>query len=402
MTTRVAEGARGLGWGALAILLVGRIAFNTAFRVVYPLLAFLATGLEVSLSTASLLVTMQVGTTLLSPLGGVLSDARGERFTMQLGLAAFCAGALICALATMFVPFLCGYGLIGLGTALFMPSAQSYASARSSYAQRGRVLGLFELSWAISALVGVAGLTRLVVAQGSWAPAYWVLLALGALTLALSLTLPGDERKASRTMDGEGQGQREGALPMGQALAQPGVWPALGFIFCQLLAVELIFVVYATWLEHDFGANTDQLGQIFALLGIVELVGSSGAALLTDKLGKRRSVLAGFGATAALLALLPLSSGNWALFLTIFLLFDLFFEFAIVSIFPLMSGLTQRGRGTVLATTVAAVGMGRVAGSLLGPRLFEAIGFGANGLLAALLAAGGVALGALLMREGQE
>src|SRR5690606_18845196 len=82
MTTRVAEGARGLGWGALAILLVGRIAFNTAFRVVYPLLAFLATGLEVSLSTASLLVTMQVGTTLLSPLGGVLSDARGERFTM--------------------------------------------------------------------------------------------------------------------------------------------------------------------------------------------------------------------------------------------------------------------------------------------------------------------------------
>jgi len=393
MTTQAAERAKGLGWGHLAILLLGRIAFNTAFRVVYPLLAFLATGLEVSLGVASLLVTMQVGATLLSPLGGLLADARGERLTMQLGLVSYCAGALVCALTAGFVPFLCGYGLIGLGTALFMPAGQSYASGRSSYAQRGRVLGLLELSWALAALVGVSQLTRLVEAQGGWAAAYWVLLGLGALTLALTPALP-EERRAPAVREA-------GAPAEPAALAQPGVWPALGFVLCQLLAVELIFVVYAAWLEADFGATTAQLGQIFALLGLVELAGSSGAALLTDRIGKRRAVLAGFGATAALMALLPLSAGSWGLFLLLFLLFDLCFEFAIVSVFPLVSGLAVRGRGTVMAASVAAVGVGRVIGSLLGPQLFAGAGFWANGLLAALLAGLGVAAGAALIREGR-
>lgn len=393
MSVQVAERGAGLSVGQLGILLVGRIAFNTAFRVVYPLLAFLAGGLGVSLGTASLLVTMQVGATLLSPLGGWLSDTRGERLTMRLGLAGFCAGALICALATGFAPFLLGYGLIGLGTALFMPASQSYASERTSYAERGRVLGLLELSWALAALVGVAGLTQLVVAQDSWAPAYWALFGVGAATFALVLTLPGGNAEARRA-----GGAAVRAEP--GALGQPGVWAALGFVVCQLLAVELIFVVYAAWLERDFAATTVQLGQVFALLGVVELAGSSAAALLTDRVGKRRAVLLGFALTAGLIGLLPLSSGSWWLFLTLFLLFDLCFEFAIVSVFPLVSGLARRGRGTVMAATVAAVGVGRVVGSLLGPRLFEGAGFWANGLAAALIAAVGVGVGALLIREG--
>lgn len=393
MSAQAAERATGLGLSQLGILLTGRIAFNTAFRVVYPLLAFLAGGLGVSLGTASLLVTMQVAATLLSPLGGWLSDVHGERLTMRLGLASFCAGALLCALAAGFGPFIVGYGLIGLGTALFMPASQSYASERTSYAERGRVLGLLELSWAMSALVGVAGLTWLVEAQQSWAPAYWALLGVGLTTLALSLALPGDSHEA------RAQRREAGGGVMG-ALTQHGVWAALGFVVCQLLAVELIFVVYAAWLGRDFGATTAQLGQVFALLGIVELAGSSAAALLTDRVGKRRAVLLGFALTAGLVALLPLSSGRWGLFLALFLLFDLCFEFAIVSVFPLVSGLARRGRGTVMAATVAAVGVGRVVGSLLGPRLFEGAGFWANGLGAALVAAIGVGLGALLIREG--
>jgi predicted MFS family arabinose efflux permease len=393
MSAQAAERAVGLSLGQLGILLIGRIAFNTSFRVVYPLLAFLASDMEVSLGTASLLVTTQVAATLLSPLGGWLSDARGERLTMRLGLTSFCAGALVCALTTSFGSFLLGYGLIGLGTALFLPASQSYASARTSYAERGRVLGLLELSWALAALVGVAGLTQLVVAQDSVAPAYWALLGVGLATLALSLGLPAGGRKAGGLRD-------EAVSRQAGALSQHGVWAALGFVVCQLLAVELIFVVYAAWLARDFAATTEQLGQIFALLGVVELAGSSGAALLTDRVGKRRAVLLGFGVTAILIALLPLSAGRWGLFLTLFLLFDLCFEFAIVSVFPLVSGLARRGRGTVMAGTVAAVGIGRVAGSLLGPRLFEVAGFGANGLAAALIAAAGVAMGAALIREG--
>ena len=130
MTTQALHRPAAIGVAQLLTLLLGRFTLNTAFRIVYPLLPVLAGGLGVSLGTASLLVTVQVATALLSPLGGAVSDARGERFSMVAGLAGFCAGALICALATGFGPFMAGYGMIGLGTALYMPAAQAYASTR--------------------------------------------------------------------------------------------------------------------------------------------------------------------------------------------------------------------------------------------------------------------------------
>jgi predicted MFS family arabinose efflux permease len=388
-----------LGWRQLATLLAGRLVFNTAFRAVYPLLPLLAAGLGVDLRTASLLVTVQVAASLLSPLGGAITDRFGERATLLAGLGFFALGAAGCALAQSFGPFLAGYGLIGLGTALYMPAVQTYASNRSAYGERGRVLGILELSWAVSALVGVVGLAQLVEAGGGWAPAFWALAALGATMAALTARLPAEARRPG-DQEARRPGRRESAGLLA-ALRQPGVAPALAVVFLQLMAVELVFVVYGAWLEQDFAASTEQLGLVFGLLGLFELGGSLGATLMTDRLGKRRAVLAGFGAMGVLVLLLPLSAGHWAPFLTIFLLFDLCFEFAVVSFFPLISGLAARARGTVMALCLMAMGSGRVAGSLIGPRLFEAAGFMGNGLLAGAAALVGVALGLALVREGQ-
>jgi predicted MFS family arabinose efflux permease len=314
-----------LGLGALAALLCGRFVINTAFRIVYPLLALLAANLAVDLRTASLLITLQVGVTLLSPLGGRLADMRGDRFAMLAGLGVVCLGALVCALASGFGMFLFGYGLIGFGATLYMPAVQMYASARSAYAERGRVLGLLETSWALAALIGVTSLTLLVEAQGALSGAYWVLCALGvaafAITAALTMATPGGAAATGHL-----------APPTLRIVRQRGVLAALGFIILQLLAVELIFVVYAAWLQGDFGASTAQLGLVFGTLGVMELAGSIGATLFTDRIGKRRAVLAGFAAMAVFVALLPLTAGRWELFLLVFLGFGLAFEFAVVSI----------------------------------------------------------------------
>jgi len=403
MTTPVIKREAGLSWRELAILLGGRLVFNTGFRLLYPLLAFLSVGFGVSLQTASLLVTVQVAATLLSPLGGAFSDARGERAALIGGLALFCAGAVVCALAPSFWPFLAGYALIGLATALFMPAVQAYASNRSDYSQRGRVLGFLELSWALAAMVGVAGLALLVELRGTWGPAFAVLGAVGALMLALTLTLDHGRGRLERERRERGGEGREGLLAgMGAALRAPSVAATLAFVTLQMCAVELIFVAYAAWLEGDFGASTRQLGLVFGLVGLAELGGSLGATLFTDRVGKRRAVLLGFSATGLLMLLLPSSAGNWGLFLVLFLLFGLCFEFAIVSVFPLVSGLGAGARGTVLALAVAASGLGRIVGSLAGPRLFAGVGFWANGWLAGTLALAGVALGWALLREGRD
>ncbi|WP_129628178.1 MFS transporter [Candidatus Oscillochloris fontis] len=377
----------------ILVLLLGRFTFNTGFRVIYPLLPLLANGLQVSLSMVSLLVTVQVGATMLSPLGGMLADRFGERRSMLIGLGIFIFGAAICALASSFMPFMLGYTLIGIATALYMSPAQAYASARSAYTERARILGLLELSWAASALLGVAALTQLIAWQASWTPAFVVLGIAALLTFGLTIILlsPGTLQPHTRTTT------TTGGLTL---LRRSDILAALGMMFFQLLAAELIFVIYATWLERDFAASTEQIGLIFGLLGIVELGGALTATLFTDRIGKRRAVLIGFAGVAIFQALLPLSSGHWLLFLALFLLFDLCFEFAIVSAFPLMSGLTEHGRGTVLALMVAMMGLGRVVGSLAGPALFLTIGIWGNGLLAAAGAIIGVLLCFWLVPEG--
>lgn len=127
--------------------------------MVYPLLGFLATGFAVDLTTASLLITVQVAASLLSPLGGMLSDSIGDRATMIWGGVIFTIGAALCALSAAFIPCLFGYAVIGLAIAVGMPALQSYVSARSRYERRAQMLGVLELSWALSALLGVPLIT---------------------------------------------------------------------------------------------------------------------------------------------------------------------------------------------------------------------------------------------------
>lgn len=388
-------------WPQLLIMLIGRFLFNTAFRMIYPLLALLASGLQVDIRTASLLVTVQVGATLISPLGGALADGWGERRTMLAGMALFCLGCGVAAFSISFWPFLLGNLLIGIGSSLYNPSVQSYASARSSYARRGRVLGALELSWAGAALIGVASLAWLIDRVGSWTPAYLILAALGGVMLLLTLILPPDGpgtgpqiidlRKAAGAPR-----QRLDRVTRGRVLA------ALAFSFLALIGVETVLIVYASWLQADFSATTQQLGLVYGLIGVIEIAGSGGSALFVDRIGKLRAVLISFVGVAITALLLPLSGGQWLLFLVLFLAFHLFFEFGIVSLFPLVSELAPAARGTVIALSIAAIGLGRMVGSLIGPLIWEQLGFLANGLIAAALTIGALAICAAFVRESNE
>ena len=146
----------------LIVVTAGRLASTTAFRIVYPLLPFLSNRFDISLQQGATLIAIQTAASLASPIGGTLADRIGERKAMLIALALFIGGALSCSLASGFNAFFVGYLLIGLATALYLPSGQAYISARSPYEQRARVLGIFEMAWAVSAIIGVAPLMYLI------------------------------------------------------------------------------------------------------------------------------------------------------------------------------------------------------------------------------------------------
>jgi MFS transporter, DHA1 family, inner membrane transport protein len=385
--------------GQLAAVTLGRMALNVAYRIIYPLQPFLAQHLQVDLRTVSALVTVQVLASIVSPLGGTLADTRGERATMTGGLSLFCAGAALCALATGFGGFLAGYALIGLAVALYQPAAQAYLSKRTSYERRGWALGVFETSWAAAALLGVAPLMYLVQLTGRSAAVFWILLAAGACSLALiRFGLP------PLPHPGEAGGKQVGSARQRidwRALRTPSVIGVLGLLLLTACAVDLIFVVQGAWSKTSFGANDAQLGQVFGLLGIAELIGSLSSTVLVDRVGKKRAVLAGYALTAALMLALPLSEGSWLLFLALYFLFDLFFEFSIVASFPLVSGVAPTARGTLMALSVLVIGMGRAIGSQMGTPLWSSYSIWANGLIGAGLVLGGVLLCWALVRENE-
>jgi predicted MFS family arabinose efflux permease len=384
--------------GQLASVTLGRLALNVAYRIIYPLQPFLSQHLHVDLRTVSALVTVQVLASIMSPLGGTLADTRGERATMTGGLSLFCAGAALCALSTGFGGFLVGYALIGLAVALYQPAAQSYLSQRTSYERRGWALGVFETSWAASALLGVAPLMYLVQVTGRSAAVFWILLAAGACSLALiRLGLPALPHPVA------GQGDRFGARQRidWRALRTPSVIGVLGLLLLTACAIDLIFVVQGAWSKASFGANDAQLGQVFGLLGIAELIGSLSSTVLVDRVGKKRAVLVGYALTAAMMLFLPLSEGSWLLFLPLYFLFDLCFEFSIVASFPLVSGVAPTVRGTVMALSVLILGVGRAVGSQLGTPLWSSHGIWANAIIGAGLLLGGVLLCWALVRENE-
>ena len=376
----------------LALITFSRCCLTTAFRIIYPVLPFLAQRLQISLETVSRLVTVQVLASFASPLGGTLSDTRGARTTMSIAFTLFSAGALCCALLSSFAGFLVGYALIGLSVALYQPAAQSYLSARTPYHRRGMVLGVYELSWATAALVGVAPLMQLVQAANSVAPVYWALLAVALVSLVLiRFVLPPLETR------GTGMPQR---IAWG-VLRLPRIAALLGMLVLILCAIDLVFVVQSEWLQRSFNADAAQLGQVFAFMGVAEFVGALGSTLLVDRVGKKRAVVTGYAFTALAAALLPLSGGSWLMALALFVLYDLLFEFSIVSTFPLASELAPASRGTVLALAGTAVGVGRALGATFAGLLFNAFGIVANGWLAAALITVGVLLCARFVHEHQ-
>ncbi len=385
--------------GQLAVVTLGRLGLNMAYRIVYPLQPFLAQRLEVDLPTVSALVTVQVLAAAISPLGGYLADTRGERALMAGALGLFCLGAGLCALAGSFGGFLLGYALIGLGTSLYQPAAQSYLSARTSYARRGWALGIFETSWAASALVGVAPLMWLVQATGDTSWSFGCILAVALCSLALvRFGLPPVARPAPGGAAPRAAGQPRLRLDW-RALRTPSVLSVLALLFLTALATDLVFVVQGAWSKASLGASEAQLGQVFALLGIAELGGSLGSTLLVDRFGKKRTALVGYALTALCVALLPLSDGSWMLFLPLYFLFDLCFEFSIVSALPLASGVAPAVRGTVMALCVMMNGMGRALGSRIATPLWLGAGIWAIGLTSAALIALGVLQCWALVRE---
>lgn len=142
-------------WAQIAVLAAIRLVFNTAHRMVYPFLRVFAAGLGVDLNTMALAMSARSVSGMLGPFLATVADSRGRRTGMLLGLGLFVTGMLAPLIWPVFPAFVLLLILTTVGYMVFIPTMQAYLGDRVPYRQRGKVLGLTELSWSLSFMLGM-------------------------------------------------------------------------------------------------------------------------------------------------------------------------------------------------------------------------------------------------------
>ncbi|MFN2280536.1 MAG: MFS transporter [Anaerolineales bacterium] len=363
-------------WLQLSTTALIRTVLNTGFRMVFPFQPILMEGFGISLARISRMYAGQSLVGLLSPFLASVADTRGRKTGMLTGLVIFSLGVLVVLLVPTPLGFFFFLVLSMLGKSIFDPSLQAYFGDNIPYSRRGFVMGILEMSWSLSFFLGMP-LIGFVLSRFGLLEPFLVLavLSLASILVVLGLIPPdGVPRASGETV----LSKLKGVLRTGPALA--------GLVVMTLICLsnQLVNVVFGVWLNSSFGMQIAALGGASALIGLAELLGESGVSVLADRLNKQRAVLIGLGGSILASILLPLIGGAvWGAYLGLFA-FYLTFEFTIVSLIPLMTGVLPQARGTVMALTIASANLGRGLGSLAAAPMYSG-GFWVNALSAALV-----------------
>jgi predicted MFS family arabinose efflux permease len=288
------------------------------------------------------MIAVNQATAILALFFGPLADRMGYRLMMLSGLALLVGGMF----AAGFLPF---YGMVlvalflaGLGKSIFDPAVQAYISERIPYRRRGLAIGILEIAWAGSALIGIP---------------------------LVGLLMEGF-RDAWR-----------------QLFVRRRALGTIGFTFLAAVANDNLFVVYGVWIEEAFNLSVVALGLSIGVIGIAELLGESLTAALSDRIGLKRSVIIGLVLSTACYAILPFCDRSISMVLAGLFLTFITFEFMVVTSISLTTELLPGSRATMLSGCLAAAGIGRVIGALIGGPIWLAGGILATGMVSAGLSA---------------
>jgi predicted MFS family arabinose efflux permease len=159
----------------------------------------------------------------------------------------------------------------------------------------------------------------------------------------------------------------------------------LGFVFFISAANDNFFVVYGAWLEKAFHLDIVTLGMTTTVIGLAELSGEGLTVFLADRLGLKRSAITGLLLSVIGYMALPLSEKTFFSSMVILFLVFIAVEFSIVSFLSLCTEILPGARATMMSGVLAAAGIGRVTGALIGGPVWTAGGIRAVGSVSAVI-----------------
>ncbi|MDO8363189.1 MAG: MFS transporter [Actinomycetota bacterium] len=368
----------------LTLLVAARTAANACFRFAPPFLATIASGLGVPLERMGIALAISELSGLFSTFTGSVGERMHRRTAMATGLAGTAIATGGAAASPNMWVFCAALVLLAQSKVLFDLGLGAWVSDRVPYAQRGRVMGLTETSWALGLLLGVTAM-GLVTAATNWRVGY----ALGATAVLAMAGL------VARTVGADPAAHEHHArtAPTGAKVA-PRSWRLVVGAFCLMGSTQMLFVTFGSWLKDHYGMTAAGVSAVVFGLGFCELFSSLSAARFTDHWGKARSAAIGAGVMMPAALILSVVHGHLWIALPMLVIAIAAFEFAIVSTIPLGSELVRDNPARGIAILFTAGTLGRAAMSIPATRLYERHGMAWPALGCAALA--GLAVVAVL------
>jgi len=343
-----------------------KLLLNTGRRFIYPFAPTISRSLDVPLTAVTSIIAASQASALLGLFSGPLADRIGYRFMMRAGVGVLAIGMLICGLVPEYWPVFLGLILASFGKTLFDPAIQAFIGHTVPYEKRGRVIGIIEISWAGSTLMGIPALA-LIIEHSGLQTSFFIMALLGALGwIVLGKTFPPDPGRSGQ--DVEKESFFSSFIQLIKSRPAAGM---LAFGFWISLANDSLFVVYGAWFEQAFLVSVVTLGFSTVAIGSAELLGESITALFADQIGLKRTIVIGIGFAVCAYILLPLIGQSLPLAMIGMFCIFLTFEISMVTSFSLSTELLPETRATMMAGFYATAGIGRMIGVLLGGILWN-------------------------------
>ncbi|MEY3616453.1 MAG: hypothetical protein RLZZ518_1456 [Actinomycetota bacterium] len=365
-----------------------RIAANTCYRFAPPFIAIIAgnaQGFDVSITRVGLVISISELAGFLAPLLGTFVDRVSRRISTATGLFGSFIGIMMMAAAPNLVVLCVGLTLLNLLKSCFDLGMAAWISDRVPYAQRGRVVGITETSWALSLLLGVSAL-GLITAATSWR----IACALGGVAIAVCAFWLDHRIRVSGEVVAE---PNTPLLVAGPAITRAWLVPVS--MFGLMGGSQCLFVTFGAWLADDFNFGASGIAAVGFALGAGELLSSISSAKLTDRLGKERSVA--LGAALMMPSALVLAGFDSVLLIGLLALaiFIVGFEYAVVSMLPIATNLFAGAPGKGFGLVIGAGTFGRGVLTFIATLLYEQ--FGVSGASLAAIACAALSATAILL-----
>ena len=361
--------------GFITITTFTKLLFNITRRLIYPFAPEFARGLNVELSAITSIIAINQATSLLGPIGASFADKYGYRILMLFSLGLLTIGTFAVGLIPIYSVLVICLFLAGLAKSIFDPSLQAFIGNFVPFEKRGQIIGITELSWAGSTLVGIP-LAGIIIERFSWQMPFLIIGGLSLICFFVILKVMPKEKKNTRPSKGKPGAENRTQLITNwkTIIKNKKVLGILSFVFFMSLANDNLFVIYGAWLEQSYNLSLTAIGFGTVFIGLSEILGEGCTVFFSDRIGLKKSIIIGGFLCTCAYFLLPLLNIGLAYVLAGLFLVFFTFEFTIVTAMSLSTELVPELRASTMSAFFAIAGIGRVAGAFSGGIIWSQFG----------------------------